>query len=123
MSTPEQVQDNLATFADESIFLSEKEATALTEAMDTLSKINTINCTGCRYCMPCPVGVDIPNIFKLYNNTKLFNKESRYAASVAKEHRADNCVSCGACMEACPQNLQIPELLAMAHPILVEKDY
>ena len=78
-----------------------------------------IKCTKCRYCMPCPSGVDIPLNFETYNNLAAADKGSDlfkilYGA-MAADIRADRCTKCGACEENCPQKLPIPKLLETVH--------
>lgn len=78
-------------------------------------------CTGCRYCLPCPSGVDIPGCFEIYDNLYLSGNESEaklmYAAKPGGIIRGDvpgyasQCVKCGQCVEKCPQHLDIPSLL------------
>ena len=78
-------------------------------------------CTGCSYCMPCPVGVDIPSSFELYNSLHMFGEEDMtmlmYAARLSGVLTGDDpsyaslCVQCGKCLEKCPQHLEIPTLL------------
>ena len=77
-------------------------------------------CTGCRYCMPCPSGVDIPTCFELYNSLGMFgeggmariNYVLRTAGLTSMGRSfASLCKECGKCAEACPQHLPIPELL------------
>lgn len=122
MSDMEQVRDNLVTFADPSIYLSDKEQAVITKAMEILDNINSVPCTGCRYCMPCPSGVEIPKIFDIYNKVTLFGKrENNYAESIPAENCASQCTSCGACMIACPQHIDIPGKLAEAHALLTQK--
>jgi predicted aldo/keto reductase-like oxidoreductase len=77
-----------------------------------------IPCTGCRYCMPCPNGVEIPLIFRIYGEMTMYNEtdmaKMRYNGGfwgVTKEQDASNCVECGKCVEACPQHIAIPEWL------------
>ncbi|AKB51339.1 Aldo/keto reductase [Methanosarcina barkeri str. Wiesmoor] len=81
-----------------------------------------IGCTGCRYCMPCPSGVNIPECFEIYNNLHMFgNVEGarfKYAVRMSGVFTntepggfASQCTECGQCMEKCPQNLKIPDLL------------
>lgn len=75
-------------------------------------------CTRCEYCLPCPVGVDIPGNFHLYNQAKLLDKKSEMSKKyyeMDKTARADNCIECGQCEEACPQNLDIIDLLKEVH--------
>jgi predicted aldo/keto reductase-like oxidoreductase len=84
-----------------------------------------VSCTACQYCMPCPNGVEIPRIFNLYNEAMIYGNTDRprreYATRFKEEQRADKCIKCEQCLEKCPQNLPIPELLEKAHAFLTEK--
>ncbi|MDR1478448.1 MAG: aldo/keto reductase [Planctomycetaceae bacterium] len=73
-----------------------------------------IKCTKCRYCMPCPDGVDIPLNFELYNNHFVMTQMNKSALinkvlydAMPKKQRAANCVKCGKCEKICPQKLPI----------------
>jgi predicted aldo/keto reductase-like oxidoreductase len=78
-------------------------------------------CTGCRYCMLCPQGVNIPLCFETYNEKYLSGNASEamfmYAArlsgtlSVGETGFASQCIQCGECVEKCPQHLDIPVIL------------
>jgi predicted aldo/keto reductase-like oxidoreductase len=78
-----------------------------------------IDCTGCGYCMPCPAGVDIPSCFGLYNDKYMFNESMSWFTYLVRfggtfsgnEAHAGLCTNCGKCVKACPQKLDIPELL------------
>lgn len=90
------------------------------------SKIK-VPCTGCRYCVPCPKGVSIPEIFDHYNtasmrglleeNGKTFLTD--YKKLVEENHGANQCVNCGACAKLCPQHISIPKMLKEAHNSLM----
>lgn len=90
------------------------------------SKIK-VPCTGCRYCVPCPKGVSIPEIFDHYNtasmrglleeNGKTFLTD--YKKLVEENHGSNQCVNCGACAKLCPQHISIPEMLKEAHNSLM----
>ena len=81
-----------------------------------------VGCTGCGYCMPCPSNVMIPICFEEYNKVHLFGKveegKFRYALRMSGEITdgvpgfASQCVRCGACVEHCPQQIPIPDVLA-----------
>ena len=79
-----------------------------------------VGCTGCRYCMPCPKGVDIPGAFRCWNAMFTEGKHGgrrQYIQSVGltKEPAfASQCVDCGKCESHCPQNLPIRQLLKEA---------
>ncbi len=84
-----------------------------------LSRFKT-PCTTCAYCMPCPSGVNIPGIFRVFNEYGLFGDKNwcggMYNANMAAtESTAANCVQCGQCEEACPQKIAIIETLQEAH--------
>ena len=114
MSTYEQVEDNIKTFAEaKPLTTEEKEAI---EKANVLFRQNfAIPCTDCKYCVEtCPAGVNIPACFKSYNeynktrDTEDFKKEY---ALIPDEKRAHNCIECGACTKHCPQQIKIPDQL------------
>jgi hypothetical protein len=84
--------------------------------------IRKIDCTGCRYCMPCPSGVNIPGCFTLFNNAHMLNdvlaQRIFYSMLIGPDHKASNCVECGECEEACPQHIPIREALNEAAELL-----
>lgn len=90
------------------------------------SKIK-VPCTGCRYCVPCPKGVSIPEIFEHFNtasmrglleeNGKTFLTD--YKKLVDENHGVNQCVNCGTCAKLCPQHINIPEMLKEAHNSLI----
>lgn len=113
MSNMEQVEDNIKTLAEFEP-LTEEDRIQIEKALQAYRKSGTISCTGCRYCMDCPAGVDIPKVISIYNtyciNKHTFGFDTTYRL-MGEEHQAHQCVRCGACMEHCPQNLQIPNLM------------
>lgn len=90
-------------------------------------------CTGCRYCMPCPSGVEIPGCFEIYDNFYLSGNEKEaklmYAAKPGGIIRGDfqgyasQCVQCGQCIEKCPQHLDIPSFLEAIAEEFEGKDF
>lgn len=113
MSAMEQLQDNLRVMESFQPITPEEE-TVLWKALAEYRKAGTIPCTGCRYCMDCPFGVSIPEIFSLYNaycvSRHPFGLVTSYRL-LGEKHQSQHCVQCGQCMEHCPQNLPVPELL------------
>ena len=117
MSTMEQLDQNLKTLGSEFRPLSEKELAEVVGVADRIRASVYNNCTGCRYCMPCPAGVDIPRAFSLLNQSGMFPPqiESYRRRYLSKpESLASLCVSCGACEEKCPQQIGIREDLRRA---------
>lgn len=101
--------------------LSDEELDLVSRAAETYKGLMKVGCTGCRYCMPCPSGVDIPGCFELQNNLHLFGEKSvskvLYLLRLGgledsgTPSYASLCENCGACEEACPQDLPVQELL------------
>ena len=109
MSTFEQVLDNLDTFTNYED-LSDAEWNAVEDAADALRARVKNGCTGCAYCMPCPSGVNIPRIFRIWNNYGMYDNKKgakKNYFSLEHENRATSCVECGACESVCPQHLNI----------------
>ena len=110
MSTYEQVEDNLKTFKDFKPLTTEESQ--LVDQVAKMIKARTNNgCTGCRYCMPCPFGVDIPGNFKLWNEYAMLSLKDtairRYKN--LEKGQAEYCKKCGKCEKLCPQGIKIRE--------------
>jgi len=130
MSTMQQVVENIG-YAEHSQphNLTADELALIGRARDAYLSLSQVSCTACRYCMPCPNGVDIPRIFELYNDAIMYNdtRHPRWAYKgnipgiLKEEARADKCIECGECVEKCPQKLPVPELLKKAHEYLSAK--
>jgi predicted aldo/keto reductase-like oxidoreductase len=125
-STIEQLKDNLRIFENsQPNVMSEKDM----ELIHTIQKIyeskTNIGCTGCNYCMPCSQGLDIPNLFKLYNQYQLFNKPLNDSLIYQNSRMvcADQCIDCGHCKQYCPQQLEIPELMKTVHRELMRQEH
>jgi predicted aldo/keto reductase-like oxidoreductase len=130
MTAMEHVHDNVATMENFKP-LSDAEREVITKAVLAYRTAGAIPCTGCRYCMDCPQGVDIPRNLAAYNSY-LFKKERNMPDynfsfnmeynSMGDERQADNCVACRQCEEQCPQHIEISrqmELIQEAHKIAV----
>ena len=100
--------------------LTEADFAVIGEVCRRIRENERVGCTGCRYCMPCPKGVDIPGTFRCYN---LMGTESRlagwkeYGQTVVLTKTpafASQCVGCGKCEQHCPQGLPIREKLKEA---------
>ncbi len=119
MSTWEQVIDNLRIFdIPERPVLTEAENALFRTAKATYMARTKTRCTGCRYCQPCPMGVQIPRIFQGFDGTMLHaepNFTKGYARIAADEGDASRCVQCGQCEAACPQHLPIIQYLQEIH--------
>lgn len=112
MSDSKQVNDNLNTFGDFQ-YLSEPEQQAVLKVTEFLKKRIKNGCTGCRYCMPCPSGVNIPDNFEIWNEYGIYRHSQVakwwWTKGIDEKAKAGNCTDCGACETLCPQKLSIRE--------------
>lgn len=127
MTYMEHLQDNVRTHSPMEP-LSDEEQVYLDETAQLILKYPTVPCNDCKYCMPCPYGLDIPAILLHYN--KMVNEgavpkgqEDPEYARLRKEYlisydravpalrQADHCIGCGKCQSHCPQNIRIPQEL------------
>lgn len=124
MSTMEQVEQNLE-YADRSGvgILTKDELELIARVRAKYNELCPIPCTGCRYCMPCPNGVDIPENFAIFNDGSMFNElehsRRRYAA-MPQDQRASECIACRECESLCPQHIPISEWMPLVHAVLGE---
>jgi uncharacterized protein len=128
-STLEQLKDNLKIF-EHAVpnVMSEEDLNLIKMIREAYEAKKSIGCTGCSYCMPCPEGVTIPEIFKLYNSQQLMkshmiDKVVYQSSLVPAGSGADRCVSCGICATHCPQGLEIPQLLRKVHAEFMNSSY
>ena len=122
MSTDEQVEDNLKTFNNFEP-LSDDEKVFLNDMIGKIRARVNNGCTGCRYCMPCPHGVDIPRNFSVWNGYAMYNNAGavnwNYNDMKNNKSTADMCKGCGLCETKCPQKLPIRKHLLAAHETLI----
>lgn len=124
----EHLEDNLRTFKDFKYLTDEEKEFLGTEIAGIMASFPTINCNDCKYCMPCPYGVDIPGIFKHYNECvnegeiaqsteqENYRKLRRaylvsYDRAIPSVRQANHCIGCKQCIEHCPQSISIPREL------------
>jgi predicted aldo/keto reductase-like oxidoreductase len=121
MSDQRQLEENLR-IADAAGpgSLTGEELRLVRRVTEVHQELVKVNCTGCRYCMPCPAGVDIATCFEAYNNLHGLTSKAYatmfYLIRVAgvggrPASYASLCTECGACQGLCPQHLPIPKLL------------
>lgn len=114
-----QIDDNLRIFDTvEPGIMTPDELKLMEDVRNAYNSRTKIGCTGCRYCMPCPNGVNIPGIFSAWNNVSLYNADPKQDWNMnmilQNGETADKCVQCGACEAACPQHLPIIDSLQAA---------
>lgn len=125
MSAMSQLDDNLKTFENFKPF-TEKEYAAIDDIVALLRSRVQNGCTGCRYCMPCPMGVDIPGCFSAWNTYHMYQNYNvvgwKWETEIGEKKQAKNCIECGKCEKACPQHLNIREDLKKAQEDLDKKE-
>ena len=114
MSSLEQMEDNLSYMKDFKP-LDEHEMEVIKKAQEALDQDKSIPCTGCRYCTEgCPMNIPIPDIFTVENRrfgSPEFRSRREYSIATQGKGKASDCIQCGQCEAACPQQLPIISLL------------
>ncbi|MDH4209018.1 MAG: aldo/keto reductase [Anaerolineae bacterium] len=122
MSTMEQVEQNIVSASQSAPgVLTEWELGLFGSVREKYREQSRIPCTGCRYCLPCPNGVNIPRVFEIYNDAKIYSDEQGARGAymwLDEQERAHLCLECGECLEKCPQHIEIPDWLAKAEELL-----
>jgi hypothetical protein len=122
MSTLEQVSENVASAARSAVgVLSPAEIELVGQVRDRYAEICPVPCTGCRYCMPCPHGINIPENFVIVNDGVMYNRmeESRERyAGMPEGDRALACVQCRECEPKCPQSIRISQWMPFIDDVL-----
>jgi predicted aldo/keto reductase-like oxidoreductase len=124
MSAMEHVEQNLAAANASSVhMLAPEELDLVARVRDKYDELCPIPCTQCRYCMPCPNGVDIPRNFSTFNNGVMYNafeNARRGYTRIPEGARASACIQCRQCEELCPQDIPISEWMPVVHEVLGE---
>ncbi|HHU21128.1 MAG TPA: aldo/keto reductase [Acholeplasma sp.] len=114
MNDMAQLEDNLKTFKNPKP-LNKEEQELIKQVETKLNEIFEVDCTKCRYCMPCPAGVDIPENFEIFNDYAMYQAipNTKWNINLLKKRDAlyDACIECGACLSLCPQKIDIPNEL------------
>lgn len=116
MSEMEHLKENLR-IAEQGYpnSLSSEEKSLISEVSEIYRSRIKVNCTNCKYCMPCPSGVNIPRNLSYLNDVFMLddmeNAKFQYGVLLLPEEKAGNCIECGECEEVCPQNIKIRKML------------
>ena len=126
MTEIEHLQENIKTFSPLNP-MTDNEREILAASADIIRTYKVIRCTDCKYCVPCPYGVDIPSVFLYHNKATydsnipdpegardaVFRRASKaylagYDRAIPQLEQANHCVNCGDCVPTCPQHIDIP---------------
>jgi predicted aldo/keto reductase-like oxidoreductase len=124
MQNLDMVQKNVKVTSDHTAF-SEAEWEQLGAAMEEIKKFSELYCTGCKYCQPCPVEINIPRIFEIWTYYNVYGLKD-HAKNMMKDYLRHggktfaDCKQCGVCEKKCPQHLAIREHLEKVCKILCE---
>ena len=127
MGSMAMVEEN-AAIAGNMQPLTVEEETRIAAMMAENERLADLYCTGCNYCMPCPAGLNIPEIFKIMNYHRVYGitdyAKENYAqigkVGWMQYENAAACTSCGACEKKCPQKLAIRDQLRQTHEALAQ---
>ncbi|MFX0003365.1 MAG: aldo/keto reductase [Candidatus Hermodarchaeota archaeon] len=141
MSDMQQVKENIQSANISAInSLTKKELETISKLRDAYNKYDLVPCTSCRYCLPCPNGVSIPWVIRLLNEVGywgvqriarisfFYNQMAKTPQELEKklteEEEVDGaaslCIQCGECLEKCPQQIDIPDIMKKANGIFEE---
>ena len=125
MNSEEMVLENCRVAGEaEAGEFTEEDFNLIEGIKQEIQRLVKVGCTGCRYCMPCPRGVDIPGIFRCYNHMYTEGKgkaRTEFIQAIALQDNpglASLCVACGKCEKHCPQNIPIIKKLKEADKAL-----
>lgn len=125
MNSMEMLEENVRVASECQIgeFTAEDDA-LLSQIVDAINSKMKVGCTGCGYCMPCPMNVDIPGAFASYNVSAVDGKQEAWyehlRSSIFRKDATSisNCIGCGKCEKHCPQGIKIREELKNAEKVL-----
>lgn len=115
MSRQSELEENLKILGNaEPLSLTDKEKELLEEAAGEYNSLIKASCTACRYCLPCPVSIDIPDVMDLYNEWHIYKARrtsKRDYELIPEGKRPIDCIDCKQCEEQCPQHLPITDIM------------
>ncbi len=127
MTYMEHLVDNVNTFTDFQ-YMNDEELEFIEKMAILIKEFPTVECNDCKYCMPCPYGINIPDIFRYYNtmvnegaapqsqdqeNYRKLRRDylTKYNKAIPTLRQADHCIGCRQCESHCPQSIRIPNEL------------
>jgi predicted aldo/keto reductase-like oxidoreductase len=137
MTYMEHLKDNLLSYCPLEPLTEEETEYLHKDVAEKIVGLENIPCNDCKYCMPCPYGVDIPGIFVHYNKCKnegtlprgigdadYREHRRKYLISldrsVPRNRQPDHCIGCAQCVEHCPQGIRIPRELQKIDKMIEE---
>ena len=120
MSSIAQLAENLEV-ADtaEADSLSIAEEVTISNARDAFRKRQQVPCPSCRACMPCPVGIDVPRFFEIYNDAAMYDAvETARSLCMLEQIHPGDCTQCGICEDRCAKRLPIVDWLEKGRSFL-----
>ena len=127
MGAMDQLDDNIKTFKEQRP-LDDEDLKVISEARRILKDAIAVPCTSCRYCTKnCPMHINIPGYFSIYNNMKMFGGSASFIGSMyfgnlmMEEGSASSCVGCGRCDRICPQHIKVKDTLSKVNKEILEQ--
>jgi predicted aldo/keto reductase-like oxidoreductase len=114
MSSVEQALRDIAVFNKP--LISEQQANTFKTQIDSVLKQDSFKCTSCGYCMPCPQGINIPEVLRMRNYYRVLGLQEaknriKNAPNFDNGFKTENCIECGICESKCPNKVNTMELL------------
>lgn len=125
MNSMEMLEENVRVASECQVGeFTEEDNALLAQVVEAINSKMKVGCTGCGYCMPCPMNVDIPGAFAAYNVSAVDGKQEawyeHFRSSIFRKDATSisNCIGCGKCEKHCPQGISIREELKNAQKVL-----
>jgi predicted aldo/keto reductase-like oxidoreductase len=124
MSLMQHVEENVTSAASSEIgTMSGDEMSVIDQVRLKYEEICPIKCTSCEYCMPCPNGLNIPDLLRLLNHGIMYDKlatSRKWYLTKPEGEQAGNCQRCYECEAVCPQQLIVSDWMEIVHAVLGE---
>jgi predicted aldo/keto reductase-like oxidoreductase len=122
MSTLEQVKENVASTKDAEIgSFDQADQDLVAKVREEYKALSQIPCTNCKYCLPCTVEINIPRLFGMFNEARMYgtlDDARKWYGKMDAEKQASACIDCDICESKCPQHILISDMMIKVDAVM-----